>query len=285
MKILLTNWELRKVGGSQLWTYTIYKALRLLGHDVRVFTPKPGAFAQVFHNVENSIPTGLDLIISNQSIGNGSTIPTIANSHSTFVPIEKFRPGANKYVAISQEVKSANHNKEFDSQIILNPVDNSVYCRQSIPNKKVKTILYMNHDGSGAYKTIKEVCDELNIELLTLNGKHNFSDLINKADLCIGIGRCLIEAMSCGRPVISGDKRSWMNAFSGYGSIDAHNFDEAQLDNYSGRTKPKLITKSYLRNQIHNYDSGVGSELKTLALREHNYIKIAEEYLKLYEQM
>ena len=35
----------------------------------------------------------------------------------------------------------------------------------------------------------------------------NIEDKINEADLVVGIGRSLLDAMSCGRPVVSFDDR------------------------------------------------------------------------------
>lgn len=284
MKIVLTNWELRKPGGSQLWTYTMYQALKLIGHDVSVFTPKPGSFTQLFNNVENSMPTNADLILSNQSIGNGNNIPTISTSHSTFVPMEKFRPGANKYVSVSEEVKNSDHNKGFTSQVILNPVNHTLYSPKR-KTKELKTVLYMNHDGGNAYDIIKKACDEFGLNLITFDGEIDTYRIINKAELCIGIGRCLIEAMSCGRSVVSADHRSWMDSFTGYGVITPENYQDAQKDNYSGRTNPKQITKEYLLEVFKNYDSDLGDKLRKKTVQQHNYIKIAADYLKLYETM
>lgn len=282
MRILLTNWDLKTIGGSQLWTYTMYKALMMMGHDVSVYSPKRGEFSKMFHRVEQVIPTGIDLAIINQSIGIGSGAITISNRHSTFVPIEDFRDGSNAYVSVSEEIKNISNR---ESVIILNPIDNIVYFKKKSPKKDVKTVLYMNHDGGGASKVVKQACDELGAKMITLNGDNDISPLINKADFCIGIGRCLIEAMICGRPVISGDQRSWMSSFSGYGVITVENYADAQKDNYSGRVNPKQITKEYIVEAITKYKLDDAEIIRKKAIGDHNFIKVANDYLKLYETL
>jgi len=276
MKILLTNWDLRKIGGSQLWTYTMYKALKRLGHEVLVFSPRTGGFSDVFPKITGGRPN-VDLLIANQSIGLDLNCFKISNCHSFFVPIEKFRPGADAYVSVSNEVKDS---QEIDSKVILNPVDTTIY-KPTRKVTKIKKVLYLNHDGGGAYNEIAKACKSLSLELKTIDNKPDLSEQMNEADLVIGWGRGLIEAMLCERPIISLDQRSWTDEIKGYGIVNSKNYHKAQYDNYSGRLKGFHYNSKDIVDLIMDVDVKDAPNVRELAYNDHDYIIITRKYEKL----
>jgi len=281
MKILLTNWDLTQLGGSQLWTSTMYDAYTEMGHECYVFSPRFGNYYEGINYI-NPVNNSFDIVIINQSLGLGFVDAfTIANCHSTFVPIENFKVGADKYISVSDEVRDIQKDKGFDSQVILNPVNHHIYKPKRSVGKKLKKILYLNHDGGECLALVKRAANSVGAEVKTIEPDINLSNQMNEVDVVIGIGRGLIEAMMCGRPVISLDQRSWMEEPKGFGIIEPGFFLKAQEDNYSGRINGKFYKTQDLIDDLVDIDLTVGEELRELAIRHHNYHQIALQYAKL----
>lgn len=289
MKILLANVWLKNYGGSELWTYTMAKTLVELGHEVIVFTLQRGMFSDKhldFVEVTTQ-PVTADLALVNHRPCYDAlphSQPIIYTSHSTFLSIERC-PKNTICVAVSDEIKDIEADRGIKCEVIPNPIDFEMYQNKREPSNKLKTVVYLNHDHGLASHIINDACKRVGAKLLTIKKPAlDLSDLINEADLAIGIGRCLLEAMACERYVISGDWRGWMKEFSGAGPINNYNFKKTLKDNFSGRLRPDILDSDKLVEYFIDYDPTVGKILRQKLITTHNRFKVAKEYLLLYER-
>ena len=275
MRILLTNHHLVNVGGTETWIKTMAEELVRLGHDVEVLTLHVGPFAkQINVPVISEFTDDYDLIIANHNTTIQKTdTPIIFTTHSFFIDIEQPDGRANVDVAVTEECASKGQS------VIRNGIDTERFKGKPI-NEELKTILYLSHPwNKKALPIIEEACKDY--ELITLTEEtYNIEELINKADLVIGMGRCLLEAMSCGRNVISGDHRSFMTSFRGAGMITEDNFDELKRCAFSGRENPIEFTVDKLKEEIAKYDPK--RNLRHRILDEYNIKKTVQDYLEIY---
>ena len=291
MRILLTNYALDKFAGSEMWNLTMYNYLKK-DHDVVIYTKYGGEISNYFDDVitEKDKLGEYDLIIGSQYgtmgdvWGRGKTIQV---SHSFFVTIEKFMPDvADAYVAVTEEVAEVERARGFDPIVIPNPINLKTYYPRNKPRKKLTKVFYMSHDGGLAGGVIKEACDEYGIEYMSIEKPMaDLSGYMNEADLCIGIGRCLIEAMACGRNVISGDWRRWMVSFDGAGFLTPANLDSFRYDNYSNRREQGQITKQDLLNYFDQYDYQLGDGFVQAVQAHHSVDKIVDQFMEVYRQI
>lgn len=182
-------------------------------------------------------------------------------------------------MAVSEEVA----NYRNIPYVIRNPID----CVRFRPRQPVKStlqrVLYLSHPHYAAgHELVMDACRGLNLQLIT---KETFRTelLIQNADLVIGFGRGLMEAMACGRNVISADFRpKYMNHFAGAGMITPDNFDLHKRDNFTGRlSSQKPFTADSLRVEMEQYNPTNGERLREKMLQEFNVESIVDQYLGL----
>lgn len=283
MKILITNNALNQYYGTETWVYSMAKEL-VKKHTVDCFTFHRGLMSDrilEFCSIVSVIDNDYDLALINHSTCFDKVpkdIFRVFTSHSLINAIELFPEGANKNIAISEEIAKDKY------QIIRNGVDCERFNSFRPINKELKTILYLSHpDYGGAGKDIlKEACKEY--ELLIIDQQiFDMPSLINKADLVIGFGRGVLEAMACGRNVISADYRPYyMDSFCGGGMVSKDTFDDLQKDNFTGRWRGQIdFDIERIKEEISKYNPGRGMWLRDRIFEDHNIEKITKQYLDL----
>lgn len=291
MRILVGNNHLQKTGGTENYTYTLAVELKRLGHEVEYFTFERGEISDKLER--QGIPfmsyQHYDLILANH-------IPvieylyrygyTVQTCHGMLVPLEQPSLYANVHVAISNEVKEYLRGKGFDAKLILNGID----CERFVPIKPIssqlKTVLSLSQsDELNIF--IKDCCDVIGVKLITCN---KFTDnvweiekKINEADLVVGIGRSLYDAMACGRCVISYDNRSYVNAALGDGYIVSKNIEKSVCYNCSGRGYRKTFDKEEFINELKKYNPADGEWARNYALTYLNIVEAVKKYISLHE--
>lgn len=290
MKIIIANQHLTDFGGSELWTLTMSNALWDLGHDVTIFCENQGEFSRKYVPYPViSTPQAADLYIINHATCyryflnfSGKKIYT---THSSIKNLDLDRiptwivPDVH-LIAVSQEVADIERNRGFKTKVILNPIDMQKFKQTRPVSKKLRRIFVATPSDNMSFGIIQRVCKRRGIEIIS-NKKKTFyvERLINKSDLVIAIGRCLVEAMACNRNVISADHRSWMTGFFGAGFITPDNIESLQSHFYSGRNNPVVMTEEQLERELDKYDPTI--KLRSFIKKHHDYIKIAKQYLSL----
>jgi len=286
VKILLANNALNHFYGTETWTYTMAKEL-IKEHEVEVFTFYKGLMSDrisKFCKIVDSIDDNYDLaIINHTSCFNlvPKSIFRIFTSHSLINTIELFPEGADKCVAITEEIAR----DKFP--IIRNGIDCDRFNYLRPINNELKKVLYLSHPhyGGGDKDMLGNACTSMGIKLLTINEQiWNMPDAIKEVDLVVGFGRGILEAMACGRNVISADYRPYyMRYFSGGGFVDENNFDELKKFNFTGRGDKQIIfTKESIKEEFGKYNCNKGTWLRGKILSEFNVKKTARQYLDLY---
>src|SRR5690606_35238485 len=112
---------------------------------------------------------------------------------------------------------------------------------------------------------LSRACDKTGVKFLHFNKfKNPTFDIeceINKADLIVGIGRSVYDAMACGRPCIVFDSRDYNgNRADGYLVPDL--FDEFVQFNCSGRYRNIRFNEDDLIREFEKYDPNDGKKLR-----------------------
>ena len=292
-KILVATSHLNRLGGSVTFTYTLIEELKERSNiDVEYFTFEKGIVSDRIENelgVNFKSRNNYDLILANHNTiveklySLGFIIQTC---HGIFPSLEQPSFLSDAYVVISQEI--LNHVGKIDKPIklIYNGINLKRFREIRPVSKKLKTILSLCQSRE-ANQFIKEICDDIGCNFSESNKYVNpvwgIEELINDADLVIGLGRSAYEAMSCNRPVVIYDKRSYFPEF-GDGYI-SQNLGLSLIKNCSGRYFKKKITKNELRLEILKYDPLDGVFLRTFAEKELDISKNVDEYLRFWKEI
>jgi len=285
MNILITNLYLSDFCGSENWCYAVASELLRRGHNVYTYTPCYGKFFEEFEKigVKKAISGKFDLILENHNVldknkFNGFII------HTCHGIINEERPMSHVInVAVAQHVA----NKWNLTQIIPNGIDTKRFCIKNKPNKDLHKILSLCKSDT-ANDVLAEICKKTGIEFDYKYGKTIFhiENKINEADLIVGVGRSLLDAMSCGRPVISFDDRFYYKTrMMGYGYITPNKFDKYIKDSWTGNAEQKTLTKLQLAKEIfNNYNPADGDVNRQFIIDNYNVSKTVDAYLKIYNE-
>lgn len=297
MNILVGQYHLNTIGGTETFTYTLCKELYKQGHNINLFTLNPGFVSNILESEIPNLKTNnidykkYDICLVNHNIVVDSLkkeLPDariIQTCHGTIPKLEEPSVNADCYVSISEEVNKYVNSLGFsNSSVILNGIDCDKFDVKNPINKKIKRILSLAQSNK-ANIILSEVANILNAELITINKNKNpifeIQNIINSVDIVIGLGRSAYDAIACGRPVFIWDFRDYQgNLGDGFLTID--NFKEVVRNNCSGRRYNKRYTaKSIAKEILEKYNFNNSQYYRDLALKEFNIKKQVQKYLDL----
>lgn len=283
MKILLTNLYLDDFGGTEMWCYTMAKELIKRGHRVDVYTPKAG---KIFNEIAK-LGVGLsyggdyDLILDNHNQVNTDKFKGFI-IHTCHGIINEERPMKN-VINVGTSIKVAEYWKL--NTIIQNGIDvNRFYCKKPI-NKYIKKVLSLCKSNT-ANDILNKICSSIGVEFESMYGKElfNIEDKINEADIVIGVGRSLLDAMACGRPVVSFDDRYYFKIrMLGYGYITPDKYKYYDIDSFTANSVGKTLNKLQLAKEIfEKYDIKDGELNRQYIINNLSIEKTVDKYIELY---
>ncbi|HAN19628.1 MAG: hypothetical protein A2X13_14690 [Bacteroidetes bacterium GWC2_33_15] len=297
MKILLTNHWLKKLGGSETFTYTLAGELTRLEHEVHLFTNIPGAISQRICS-DFSIPLitdprtrKYDMVLANHNSCVSKIYPTnnkvVQTCHGIVPQLEQPSSLADLFVSVSEEVRDHLLSLGFESTIIRNGIDCERFKPTTKLNGEIKTVLSLSHSEE-LNEMLHNAFAGHKIRFISLNKFKNpvwdVEKYINQADMVVSLGRGVFEAMACGRPVLVLDHRPYQDAM-GDGLLTFGNIDKSIYNNCSGRAFKNKNIKPMIDFAIGYYRSSIGEWCRNYALKELNIINQTQKYLQLYESI
>lgn len=167
---------------------------------------------------------------------------------------ERFIPGADVYVSISEEVRKYNLKKQnIDSIVIRQPI---ITRRVSFnPIKKDITMLrglYIKNGASSDSNILRETGSYSGFDIRESEKKYDIFQQIQWSDFVIGLGRSALEGMSYGKPAIVADTRWYHDYPCGDGLLTSDVIHKSRECNYSGRAFNELLTKEWLTLQLND---------------------------------
>jgi len=267
MKILLVNWALGFIAGSETWTMTMYDELKRQGHEVDVYGICGNRLIDASYNPKKEY----DLAICNHNLSkiqSWNIRKRIYTSHGIMSKLEEPKKGADKYVAVSEEI--AEKYKEFKPVIIRNPI-NCEEFKETKKNSTLKNILYLSN-RKAKMAICKEASKDYNFKWFG-GGQKGARKAIEWADLVITLGRGCLESLAMGRNVIVFDR------FGADGFVTPESILEFRKHNCSGRRYRKNWGVEELREEFKKYDPKLN--MRDYILENHDVKKVVWNYLQL----
>lgn len=250
-------------GGSSRFMRLIIDTLADMGHEVSI-TAFPKEHAGKFY----------DLIICSHVLADikGNSAHKVFIAHG-LIQDEYMNAGADRYIAVSEEVQEFNRKRGFDSDVVPQPIQ---ILDQKRPRKKLSRILIVR----------RYPVDHDPFEFLSEKYDVRVSDLdkpiekqIAWADLVIALGRGALEAMAQGKTVLVADNREYIGAY-GDGYVNADNITEIAKNNFSGRRFKHHLTREWIEGELAKYDPADSDFLYQYVKEKHDVKQIVLDYLK-----
>jgi hypothetical protein len=300
MKILMTNIDLAEIGGTQVWTETMATELKRQGHEVVIASPRIGDFAEErlsdFGVTSTPSAIGWDLCLVNHATAFGELMqridaPTIVTCHGPTHPLEQPAPGADHYVAVSEEVAEI-HWPEYEMEVIRNPVDLERFRNKNIIVEEIVNFpsVLIATKNAEIQKMCIEGCDLAGYSYSQVNYQthpvYEMERLMAVHDIVITQGRGVYEVLACNKSVICLSNRP--DGFGGWvvradGWVTEDNIQDLRQKNCSGRTLDMQWGSAELAENLEQYQGPEtwGREY----VEENNDVKdIAQQYLALVEE-
>lgn len=272
--ILVGTHHLEQVGGSELYTVDLLKALQRRGEvTVEYFALQRGKLAQYIEQslgIRYKSRTRYDLILASHNVvvdalrKHGQIVQIC---HGTIPPLEQPSLYADLHVGISEEVCGHLARLGYPSRLVLNGLDLQQKRPMHAINPTLRTVLSLCQSEQ-ANDMLGRVCERAGVALIRHN-KHrnptfNIEHEINQADMVVGIGRSVYDAMACGRPCIVFDWRDY-NGHKGDGYLHPDLFEVYVRTNCSGRSRHLAFDEDQLLAEFAKYDPADGAKLRQLA--------------------
>lgn len=293
MNILLGSNHLVRTGGTETFVYALAESLQKMGHNVEYFSFERGEVSSKLEKIGIRFMSKnkYDLILANHKpvvdflVGRGVIIQTC---HGHLMGLEAPSQCANLYVSISEETRSylLKHGKR--SVLIYNGIN----CNRFSPivpiNEKLRVVLSLCQSNI-ANDFVRRCCNSIGVTFIksdkNIENKWEIEETINKADLVVGIGRSLYDAMASGRAVISYDFRSYMREAIGDGYLNEGNIENSLLCNCSGRSSHRSFTETEFIEELKKYNTRDGAYLRRFAEKKLNMDINSQKYIDLYRIM
>ena len=292
-KILIASNHLANIGGSELYTYDLIKALTTSPNlDIEYFTLEKGLISE---KIEEELRVSFmsykkyDLILASHHTTVKELFdqgPIIQICHGTIPELEQPSPLADYHVAISEEISHHLRHLGYANDVVLNGVDIQVKKPIRPINKTLTSVLSLCQSDE-ANEMLQSVCDSKGLRFQAYNKHKNPTDAveqeINNFDVVVGIGRSIYDAMACGRPSVIYDDRGY-NGNKADGYLKPEMFSEYVKKNCSGRYLNRQYQEEDLIRELGKYDPEDGEKLKDIAVSHLNVYQMADQLLNLTHQ-
>lgn len=239
-------------GGSSFYMKCVIDTLESMGHDVKAVANTPELIGRnpAFNQ---AITEPYDLIICSHR----EVLGPLSKNQAVKVCIsqglvgpETFVPGADLYYSVSEEARLHNlNNFGIDSAVLPQPISLPTHYKPI--RNKLENILIIRR-----YPVVENdpfSCLSSRYNVMVSDKSKPIKDQIERADLCITLGRGALESMALGRNVLVADKRPYMGQAFGDGYLDANSIPEIAKNNFSGRRYKYDPTPEWLFSELEKY--------------------------------
>ena len=293
-QILVGTYYLDHVGGSQLYAVDLLKELQRRDDiEVEFFAVERGKLSNYVEN-ELGIPfmskRRYDLVLAAQNVTVDTLRkrgPIVQICHGAILGLEQPSIYADYHVGITKEVCDSLSERGYPNQLVLNGLDLTQKRPLRAVNDELKVVLSLCQSEE-ATEMLANVCAKKGLEFLHFNKHRNptfdIEQEISKADLVVGIGRSIFDAMACGRPCVVFDSRDY-NGNRGDGYLHPELFDEFIQTNCSGRYRNQTFTEADLIREMEKYKPDDGRQLRKIAEGRLNVVTMAQVLLEVDGQI
>lgn len=301
MHVVMATPHLADVGGSETYLYTVAENLVRLGHQVTVHSQLLGDMAEQVRGVgatvvdEEGLPETCDAVLV-QDVGMAYAMadrwpghPQVFVAHSAYfdlqlpplVPV----PGS-VVVVMSDRVadRVAALPGTFEVTRLRQPIDAvRLSPRGTVSARPRRAVLLGNYLHGEARDAIVEAWSAADVEVVQVGVMTrptlDVAAVVAEADVVVGKGRAVLDAMACGRPAFVYD------AFGSDGWVTAATYDAFEADAFAGQSQPAVLDRDGLVRALDDYDPAMGWVNRELVLKHHQDRKHAEALVGLFRRL
>ncbi|HEX5608849.1 MAG TPA: hypothetical protein VFX45_02015 [Solirubrobacterales bacterium] len=287
------------LGGTETYSVAVAEQLERLGHTVTLHAVEANA-----HGRELADSRGLRLAVGDPADLDAVDAALIQDAASAY-RLAGCQPGVPQVfvihglaafehppadppptvVALNDRI--ARHAEALASRPkvvrLRQPIDLEQFRPRGASRERARRVLLLSNYLDGPrMRLLKEVCRDLELELTRLGsaGKPTIAPqaAMTDADIVVGYGRSIVEAMAMGRAAYVWDRAG------GDGWVTSDNYAALEADGFAGAATGDVIDGERLRADFAAYRPELGTFAFDLARVHHSSAKHAEALLGLFDQ-
>lgn len=302
MRILIGTHQYYAYWGSETFTFTLACALRASGNEVTLYSPYCGgeivrqtrrfgiAVVDTLDGVKEHPCDVLQVSHSLVALELRAILPSTPMtflSHGVLPWLEQ-PPEEDlniyRYLAVSEEVRENLLQRAVPPEkiaVFRNLIDTERFAPHSrINDSPRKVLISSGRMDPLTRRTIEAACERMGLQLSSI-GQDGVRQVypersMNRADICISLGRGILESMACGRAAFVLDYNG------GDGFVTSENIDEVQKCNFSGRRYQIRYDVDGLCREFSKYRAEMGETNRRLIEERFSVRTQLKDWLQLY---
>jgi len=289
------------LGGSETYSVTVAEQLERLGHPTRLFAGRAsdeGRELAASRGLELAVgdPVALgeldevDVVIAQDAAsayaaaGRGVPVLFVVHGLAAFEhPPGALRPPP-RVIALNDRIarRAAALGGSPEVVRLRQPIDIERFRPRGASRPEARRVLvFSNYLEDDRLAILRQACDDLGLELVQL-GVLGEADLdpreaIADADVVVGYGRSVLEAMGMGRAAYVWDRGG------GDGWVTPESYPALEADGFSGAATGAAIDAERIRSDFAAYRPEMGTLAFDLVRQHHSVAKHAEALVPLLE--
>jgi hypothetical protein len=301
MKLVFSAFRMGAVGGSETYVLTVAEHLQALGHDVTVHATEMGEAADIARErglpvvADGELPDACDGVLVQDSVHaclmaeRYPASPRVFVAHTIQVNIQ--RPPqvpdvVNAVVVLNDRIarRFAAMAREPELVRLRQPVDLVRFSPRGRLRARPKTALLLGNYLRGDQRDmVVKACADRGIEVTEVGAhgtvSHHPEVAIGEADVVVGYGRAIIEAMACGRAAyVLGDS-------GGDGWVTAESYASLEADGFGGSATSAIIDRPRLARDLGDYEVEMGPVNRHMVAAAHGAFAHAGELVALLRRL
>ncbi|HET7417574.1 MAG TPA: hypothetical protein VFJ61_08125 [Solirubrobacterales bacterium] len=299
MKVLLALNSLG-IGGTETYVFTVAEQLDRLAHEVAIFSPEPGKGLELAHErglkvvgrgaLEDQFDAALvqDAAVAYEVAERCPRAKSVFVGHSeSFDPQSPPQlPGTvDLLVALNDRVEQRLRSFAEEHEVVRlrQPIDTERFVAAgALPEKARRALILSNNIIADRESMLEEACTAVGWEVSrTGGGGRQTTDprqALAEADVVIGYGRAVLEAMACGRAAFVYD---WAG---GDGWVTAESFAALEADGFAGRGEA-VFDLDRLTEAFSRYDRSMGPVNHDLVIAHHRANVHAQSLVEIFNRV
>jgi hypothetical protein len=297
MRLLLATNHLG-LGGSESYLITVAEQLDRLGHEVALYSPEPDAGAEVA--AERGIAlvdaprldageydaalvqdAGVSLQVADACPG----VPQLFVAHSAKFDLQappQLDGTIGAVIALNDRVAARMRSFATEVEVVRlrQPIDVERFTqRAELPEVPREALLLSNAPNADRVAMLEAACAAAGLRLTRLGGRwgqvKDIRPALAAAEIVIGYGRSVLEAMACGRAAYVYD---WKG---GDGWVTPESYPAIEADGFAGGSCGKVFDAARLARDLGAYSASMGPVNHDLVMTNHRASVHAQELLGL----
>lgn len=288
MRIVLGTHSFSAFAGTETYTHTLALELQRLGHETIVYAPSLGPIADrareqgvpVVDRLD-ALPASCDAVISQDTstaftlagrLPDAVRLQVVHSDHHALQSPAQLDGVCDAVVVLNDRVRRHVESLAHHPPIVRlgQPIDLRRFRgqREGQERRTHRALLLGNYLHGPIAEAVTGACRDAGFEPVQA-GVHAAptaapEQLIADADLVIGLGRCVIEAMACHRAAYV------FGVVGGDGWVTADSYPAMEADGFGGTATPDHIDRERLTADLRGWSAQMGHVNRQLAKRGHD---------------